>query len=122
MAFTFLRPILYTKDIRSTIEFYTGTLGFLLLEYNEAWQWASLKKDEVEIMLGVMNEHIALKEPGFSGSLYINVSNVNELWEQLQHKANICYAIDNFDWEMREFAIYDNNGYVIQFGQPVASL
>lgn len=119
MAFTFLRPILYTIDIKQTIEFYTNLLGFELMEYNEAWQWASLKKDDVQIMLGVMNEHITLKEPGFSGSLYINVTNVDELWEQLKDKTKICYAIENFDWQMREFAIYDNNGYTIQFGQPI---
>ena len=25
--------------------------------------------------------------------------------------------IETFEWGMREFAIYDNNGYVLQFGQ-----
>jgi len=24
------------------------------------------------------------------------------------------------DWGMREFAIYDNNGYMLQFGQEIA--
>ena|SRR6218665_1174833 len=119
MAFTFLRPILYTMDIKETIAFYTNILGFELMNYKEEWQWASLKKDQVEIMLGAMNEHIPLKAPAFSGSLYINVSNVDELWEQLKEKVKICYEIENFDWQMREFAIYDINGYVVQFGQSI---
>lgn len=122
MSFTALRPILYTVSIADSIDFYTKTLGFELLQYNEEWQWASLKKDKVEIMLGVMNEHIPLKQPAFSGSLYINVSNVEELWQQLKYSAKVCYPIETFDWEMREFAIYDNNGYVLQFGQPVNTL
>jgi hypothetical protein len=28
--------------------------------------------------------------------------------------------IETIDYGMREFAIHDNNGYVLQFGQPVA--
>lgn len=30
------------------------------------------------------------------------------------------YPIENFNYGMREFVIYDNNGYVLQFGEAVA--
>ncbi|NHQ72651.1 bleomycin resistance family protein, partial [Elizabethkingia miricola] len=33
-----------------------------------------------------------------------------------------CYNIEDFPWQMREFAIYDNNGYILQFGQDVETL
>jgi len=35
-------------------------------------------------------------------------------------KANICYEIETFEWGMREFAIYDNNGYILQFGSTAS--
>ena len=42
-----------------------------------------------------------------------------ELWEQLQATATICYPLEDFAYGMREFAIYDNNGYILQFGEVI---
>ena len=42
------------------------------------------------------------------------------VWEQLQATATICYPLEDFAYGMREFAIYDNNGYVLQFGEVIA--
>lgn len=110
---------MYTDKLEETIRFYVEQLGFVCTGKNDDWDWASLSKDNVHIMLGRFNSHNNFTKAAFTGSLYINVNNIDELWEQLKDKTNICYAIENFDWQMREFAVYDNNGYIIQFGQPV---
>ncbi len=102
-----------------TIAFYTGILGFTLAAKNDDWGWASLYKDEVSIMLGKPNEHWPFDKPSFTGSFYFNVDNVDELWEQVKDKTTVCYHIENFEWQMREFGIYDNNGYLLQFGQDI---
>lgn len=120
--FTAVRPILWTENMDDTIGFYTQVLGFTLLGRNDDWNWASLRKDEVQIMLSQPNEHEKSEKIGFSGSFYFNVDQVDELWEDLKTKAKICYEIETFEWEMREFAIYDNNGYILQFGQPVDNI
>lgn len=52
----------------------------------------------------------------------LNGLRVNTLWEQLNNKTKICYEIENFEWEMREFAMYDNNGYILQFGQNISEI
>lgn len=114
-----LRPMLWSDKLDETIDFYTNVLGFTVGERNDEWGWASLYKDEVELMLAKPNEHTAFDKPIFTGSFYFNTDNVDELWEDLKDKAKVCYGIENFDWEMREFAIYDNNGYMLQFGQNV---
>ena len=119
MKLTFLRPIIYTDKLQETIAFYRDVLHFTLVEYNESWNWASLNKDEVWIMLAAPNEHEPFEGPKFTGSFYFTTDSVDELWEELQHTTTLCYGIENFDWKMREFAIYDNNGYVLQFGQPI---
>ncbi|GAB0156856.1 hypothetical protein CHRYSEOSP005_21230 [Chryseobacterium sp. Alg-005] len=116
--YTALRPILWTENLDDTIGFYMHILGFTLLERNDEWQWASLQKDDIQLMLSKPNEHENFKGTGFTGSLYFNVDQVDELWEDLKTKAKICYEIETFAWDMREFAIYDNNGYILQFGQP----
>ena len=51
-----------------------------------------------------------------TGSLYIYPDNVDEVWELLKDKAIIEYPIENFDYGIREFAIRDCNGYLVQFG------
>jgi len=38
-------------------------------------------------------------------------------YESLADKARIYYPSENFEYAMREFAIKDCNGYILQFGQ-----
>lgn len=122
MKFKSLQPILWTENLEETIGFYLHILGFSLNERNDDWQWASLQKDEIQIMISKPNQHEKLNGIGFSGSFYFNVENVDEVLEDLKGKANICYEIETFEWGMREFAIYDNNGYILQFAQPASEI
>lgn len=117
MKFKSLCPILWTDKPDETINFYTDVLGFIVRERNDDWGWASLAKDDVEIMLAKPNEHTPFDKPVFTGSFYINTDNVDAAWQQVKDKAKVCYEPENFDWGMREFAIYDNNGYLVQIGQ-----
>ncbi|PWN67565.1 VOC family protein [Chryseobacterium oncorhynchi] len=120
--FTGLRPMLWTENLDETIEFYIHVLGFKLLSRNDEWHWASLQKDDVYIMLSLPNQDEGPVTIGFTGSFYFNVDKVDELWEDLKTKAKICYEIETFEWGMREFAIYDNNGYILQFGEPTDNI
>lgn len=122
IQFTGIRPVLWTENIDETIRFYIHILGFTLMARNDDWQWASLRKDEVYLMLSQPNEHEKPEAIGFSGSFYFNVNKVDELWEDLKTKAKICYEIETFEWGMREFAIYDNNGYILQFGEQIDTI
>jgi len=117
--FTALKPILYTKELKETVAFYTIVLGFECIAFEEAWGWASVIKDEVEIMLAIPNQHTPFDSSVFTGSLYISTDKVDELWTKYKDICKVCYAPDNFEYGMREFAIYDNNGYLLQFGQQL---
>lgn len=118
--FSAVCPMLYTNELEATIEFYTGILGFTCSEKNTDWGWAILVRDAAEIMLAKPNEHIPFDKPNFTGSFYIQVVDADQLWNQLKEKVKICYEIEDFDWGMREFAIFDNNGYTLQFGHPIS--
>jgi uncharacterized glyoxalase superfamily protein PhnB len=119
--FNSLRPMLWTDKLKETIDFYTGVLGFQLNEFSEDWGWANLSKNNVTIMLAKPNEHEGFDGTRFTGSFYINVDNADALWNELRTKTKVCYEIETFDWGMREFAVYDNNGYILQFGHEVQS-
>ena len=114
-----IRPIIWTEQMEETIKYYSEVLGFICDEYNKKLGWASLSKDDVGIMVTKPNTNALFKGPIFTGSLYFAMDNVDELWNQLKDKAKICYPIENFEYGMRDFAIYDNNGYMLQFGEEI---
>jgi uncharacterized glyoxalase superfamily protein PhnB len=109
-----LTPMLQTTDLKGSIEFYTTVLGFECEGSSD--EWASVRCDNVAIMFALPGEHEPFNGPLFTGSLSINPDDVDALWERVKDKARVCYPIDDFDYGMREFAIYDNNGYLLQFG------
>lgn len=67
-------------------------------------------------MFSTPNVHRNIPKPIMSGSLYIKTNEVETLWESLKDICTICYPLEDFEYGMREFAIYDNNGYLLQFG------
>lgn len=111
--------MLYTQELEATLQFYTQTLGFACTRYQPEAGWAMLGLDETEIMFCLPNAHIPFEKPYFTGSFYFEVSGVDQWWAKLKDKARACYEIENFDYGMREFAVYDNNGYLLQFGEPI---
>jgi uncharacterized glyoxalase superfamily protein PhnB len=122
MKFNSFFPVIWTENFEETIGFYLHILKFSLIDANSVMQWAFLEKDNVKVMISKPNKHEKFDKIGFSGSFYFNVNDVNDLWLDLKTITKICYKIETFDWGMREFAIYDNNGYILQFGQPLSEI
>src|SRR5690554_1200836 len=100
-----LTPMLATEDLAQTIEFYERFLGFECRGRfpEEKPVWASLWNGEVEIMFSLPNEHADFKKPVLTGSIYVTVEGVDELWEKLKNEVEIVYEIENFEYGMREF-------------------
>jgi uncharacterized glyoxalase superfamily protein PhnB len=112
-----IRPVLSVTDMEETVLFYCNVLGFECISRMEGW--AALRKDQVELMISLPNAHEPFEKPTLTGSLYFNTTGVDALWEQIKDKARVVYPIENFFYGMREFAIRDNNGYILQFGQEI---
>ena len=112
-----LVPILWVSDIEQTIAFYRDMLGFKCMNRMEGW--ACLANDEVELMISLPNQHEPFDQLQFTGSFYFRPDDVDRLWEQLKNQVPIVYPIENFDYGMREFAIRDNTGYILQFGKAI---
>ena len=110
--------MLEVDDIEGTIAFYEEKLGFQCVGKQEK-QWARLEKDQVAIMLTERYSQNDHPKPTLTGSIYLETDKVDELWEKLQSEVTIAYPIETFDYGMREFAFFDCNGYMIQFGQAV---
>lgn len=111
--------MLTTTDLQGTVDFYVQTLGFSCTAFAAELGWASVRLGNIEMMFSSPNDHIPFDKPTFTGSFYFRTEVVDEIWSSLKDKTNVCYAIEDFDYGMREFAIYDNNGYLLQFGQEI---
>jgi uncharacterized glyoxalase superfamily protein PhnB len=108
-------PMLTVASIESAIEYYRDVLGFHCL--NSSPEWACTGCDGAEVMFALPNEHLLFDKPKLTGSLYFKTDDVDALWNRLKDLCNVEYPIEAFDYGMREFAIRDNSGYLLQFGQ-----
>lgn len=118
VVFGGLVPMLRTPDLPGSLAFYRDVLGFTVVSRSGQPAWAALQRDGIELMLSALNRHEGDREPAFTGSLYFRVDDVDRLWEALKDRARPCYPPESFDYGMREFGVYDNNGYLLQFGSP----
>lgn len=109
---------LETHSIDKTVEFWSKVLGFDCSgSYSD--QWVELSRDAVSVMFSSPNQHQGFEKPYLTGALYLETDDVDTEWEEIGKKADVCYEIENFDYGMREFGVFDNNGYLIQFGQRI---
>ena len=130
-GFQGIRPFLGVDDVKATAEWYRDVLGFQILatleEPDGEWAWVSLRRDDVGLMF---NEHHTHEdEPGadhvhppptLTGSLYINVDDVDALAAAIAGKAALDYGPTDQPHGMREIALEDPNGYFLIFGQPLS--
>ena len=130
MKLRHLSPILWTKDLQTTVSFYETVLGFR--KQSQFPNFVSLTRDNVEIMFVLpVDEPEDCKDPGdkkeffprpqLTGSIYITTEKVDELWEFVKDKATIKSAIEGREYLMRDFSILDNNGYELVFGEDISN-
>ena len=113
MTLKAVTPLLTTPDLDASIEFYTNVLGFTCTARSDEYGWAHVQRNGVSVMFGTPSAHIPFSGPVFTGSLYFYPEDVDAEWERLRDTAKVCYPIEDFDYGMREFTIYDDNRYLL---------
>lgn len=126
-----LSPILWTKNLQESIDFYVNILGFTC--WRQVDRFASLFKDNVAIMLVIpIDDPDDCKDPAdteeffpkphFTGSIYIEMENIDEFWDKIKDKVKVVHGISNQEWMVRDFVVCDNNGYELVFGQEITKI
>lgn len=118
MELTALTPMIWVENLDESIAFYMNVLGFEI-DGNSDGTWAKIKKDAVKLMLALPNANIPFDKPVFTGSIYLYTKNVDEIWEKLKDVTEVVYPLEITEYGMKEFAIYDNSGYLLQFGTNI---
>ncbi|HEY2468570.1 MAG TPA: VOC family protein [Terracidiphilus sp.] len=117
MSLLAVTPMLTVVSIEDAVAFYCSTLGFQRVGSAEGWACVAL--EGVEVMFALPNQHLSFTRPEMTGSLYFKSDDVAALWERLKDRCRVEYPLEDFDYGMREFAIPDNSGYLLQFGQEL---
>ncbi len=108
-------PVLYSENVRRSIDYYTKVLGF-----EHKWEWddpptfGGVSRDLVEI-------YFCEKSQGHPGTwVYLILDKVDELYERAKaNGAKILSAPENREWGMREMLVEDPDGHVLRCAQPV---
>ncbi|HET7889469.1 MAG TPA: VOC family protein [Bradyrhizobium sp.] len=108
-----------TEDVARSVKFYVEQLGFTCTLQLEGF--ARVQLGAADIMLALPNAHQPWRGPSFTGSIYLDVDNVDALWERLKTRVRIAYPIETMEYGLREFGVLDDNGYPLNFAQPVAA-
>jgi len=127
--FKSITPNLMVESVDETVEFYCGILGFSIMasvpESNGKLLFAILVKDSLSIMAqerkSLIEEYPVLSDCKVqpSGTLYITIDNFIEFYEQLRGKCNVLCDVHTTSYGAKEFAIRDNNGYVLTFAEKL---
>jgi uncharacterized glyoxalase superfamily protein PhnB len=118
-----LEPMIYTTNIKKSIKFYRDILEFEINEFypnKEKPTWVSIRigSDRLGIGKTFSDINYKLHPRGVDGSgvqFYINVPNVDKMYEKYRNKVEIIDDIENKSWGDREFTFKDPNGYLISF-------
>ncbi len=122
IQYTGLVPAFETWNMPETLLFYVNTLGFSIdgkMENEGKIFWAMLRRDNIWLIFSEPKQHNTDREPKFTGQLNVYTNDVDGVWTFVKDKAKVAYPIENFRYGMREFGIFDNNGYLITFGKPI---
>jgi uncharacterized glyoxalase superfamily protein PhnB len=119
MQLTRITPVMYVENVRATIDYYTSVLGFDEQNYSADGDWGCVEKHKVQIMLSRPPADVTFGHAAFTGSFYITTDDAEAWWNYLEHRAEIVYPLQKFEYGMLEFALRDCNGYLLQFGQPL---
>ena len=126
---------LMVNDVGETLDFYERILGFNMVmavpensretitarRDDTALDFAIVKCDGVELMFqsrkSLSGELPQLEDcpPGGTITLYIEVANAEELYENIKDKVTIVKDLHMSFYGMQEFYIRDGNGYILTF-------
>ena len=118
--------LLNVEDVSAAIAFYGELFGFEVVqkfEENNSIQWASLRKDQTQIMLNEhgerSNDRRRLSDSHLDVVPYIGVTDLDEIWRRVDQKGYSPSQIEIEDYGLRQFGFRDLDGYEIAVTGPL---
>ena len=118
--FNRLNAFIPVNDIRETLDYYRDQLGFC-----EEWTMGTdggIRRDDMRLIFCQDPDYVpVINNDTYRFVLIWFVDNVDDIYREFkeERKIPIIKDIENKPWGIREFSIYDNNGYHIRISEPV---
>jgi uncharacterized glyoxalase superfamily protein PhnB len=113
-------PVLRVTDLQQSIDYYTSNFAFELCwrsANDGGGENAMLQRDAVCLLLST-GSHLG-ETPCFSGALYIDVDDVDALYESVKDHVIVLWPLEVMEYGQREFGVKDPCGYVLAFAESV---
>ena len=113
-------PCLLVSDMRRSLSFYTQVLGFTQTGYYPIESdpiRTEVRRDGVALILYTDAFRGSDGQPRLSGALYVFPADVEQLANELRGKVPFLWGPEVTDYDMREFAIRDPDGYMLVFAE-----
>jgi uncharacterized glyoxalase superfamily protein PhnB len=119
LEFFTVAPVLSVDDLGAAIDYYRDTLGFTVdFTWGDPPYYAVANRGEAVAIH--LSEREDTSRPIAPVSVYVQVSNVDLLYEQYEKKGvEIFQPPSDTEYGMREFDVHDLNGHFLTFGQAV---
>jgi uncharacterized glyoxalase superfamily protein PhnB len=126
MEYKDLMPNLMVKDVNKTADFYKNVLGFNIIQTvpeSGNFVFAIVNANGVLISFqeekSIKDEYPKLNSFAQGGgiTLYIHVTDVNELFEKIKNRTKIIKELHKTFYGSTDFAVEDCNGYILTFSQ-----
>lgn len=122
---TTITPNLMVENVKETIDFYKNILNFSIIDSvpnsDGNFDFAILSKDQCTLMLqkkeNLIEEYPILETEQIkpSLSLFFLTDDIQKLATLVKKKTSFLKEIHETSYGTKEFAIADNNGYVLTF-------
>lgn len=115
-------PMLKTRDLQETVDFYVEVLDFRVdaLWPEDHPTLCHLDRDDVHLIFDVNADWDAPgSSPTLTGQLVFEIDDVAVLHDALSDRVEILWGPEDYDYGRREFSIRDPNGYRLVFSQPI---
>ncbi|MFY3459726.1 VOC family protein [Achromobacter xylosoxidans] len=110
-----LSALLHTTDLAATRDFYGSVLGFTVTDSAEG----TLTVEQHGGRLIFTTLDLWKRAPGFSGTLYFSLPDVEAFYRQVKDKTPIAWPLQRMAYGSHEFGLVDGNGYTLAFVQGV---
>jgi len=123
-----LTPNLMVEDVDQTLAFYRETLGFAVLTTLPdavPFNFAIVEREGVQLMFQSrtsLSENVpalAGSPIGASQTFFIEVTGIQQLYEQLRQHVEIVVDLHDTFYGTREFYFRDLNGYILSFAETL---
>lgn len=118
-------PCFPVADVGATMRWYEEHLGFTSYPFPKAepYGFASLVRDEVEIMLqliqGYQKPDLYHLRSGGVWDAYVRMEGVKEFYESIRERVPIIRPLQKQFYGDWEFEVKDPNGYVLVFSELI---